>query len=637
MLYFGVKNKYCFTCSRCEKRGIKIPDHACFKNWDDSSSSMESDAILEGFKCSIEQHGLIYRELVADNDSSVYSKLYNSSVYDCYGIAIKKTECVNHLRRNLCKKILAISSGKIGSKHLRDMIGEKVFNFRAAVTKAADYRRKQNHSLREKIILLRKDIDNIPFHIFGHHEHCDTYFCTKKSSNDTNFTVELEREGLMSELSSVMTNLGLNAESLLEGKVNNAAECFNNVLAKFVGGKRVNFGLTCQYGLRAAAAVLQYNSQAVFSKLNTELGNDSLPLIEGLENSRKRGNDARKISYNLKKITNSFDDSSKSSLLQKKKSTKDYGAMCQCPDMEPEILAEEIDKFKKTLLRWRDERLEVEQRTRNVISNDEKMIKYKKLLTTEHFAKICRKQQNSRCGPIVQAVVYSKLYGSKDESYKIIYKTELLETIEKKSTYLQMLSFEEFQDSGIIIDKKIPYFAALPDAFVNDNILVDIWAPIQGLEFSIHDCRKKKYGELHLILNNDLKLNENHWIFYSIQGKLHISERDVCLFCVITKTDFLEVLVKRNYSFWQQKMENKLVEFYEAQIIPEIVNSRINRSMEIREPLMRENINATEELSTTEDSKRFKNTRSDNRIKKIYLRGEHTNLAFEVFLFLKNN
>ena len=44
LLYIGVRNKACTSCTR----GIK--DHICFKNWTKSSSAMEADIILEGFK-----------------------------------------------------------------------------------------------------------------------------------------------------------------------------------------------------------------------------------------------------------------------------------------------------------------------------------------------------------------------------------------------------------------------------------------------------------------------------------------------------------------------------------------------------------------------------------------------------------
>jgi len=43
---------------------------------------------------------------------------------------------------------------------------------------------------------------------------------------------------------------------------NNAAELYNSILAKFVGGKRVNFSLKGSYKLRCNTAVTAYNSGA---------------------------------------------------------------------------------------------------------------------------------------------------------------------------------------------------------------------------------------------------------------------------------------------------------------------------------------------------------------------------------------
>ena len=65
VLYFGVRNKYCYTCSRANRLKTKIPTHFCFKNWDNSSSSIEQDVIVQGFLCSLEQHGLIYEYMVS--------------------------------------------------------------------------------------------------------------------------------------------------------------------------------------------------------------------------------------------------------------------------------------------------------------------------------------------------------------------------------------------------------------------------------------------------------------------------------------------------------------------------------------------------------------------------------------------
>jgi hypothetical protein len=77
VLFIGVRNKYCMVCARASQKNEEPNVHKCYKNWDNTSSStsMESDAIVEGFKQSIETHGLIYSVLIADGDSSVYKKL----------------------------------------------------------------------------------------------------------------------------------------------------------------------------------------------------------------------------------------------------------------------------------------------------------------------------------------------------------------------------------------------------------------------------------------------------------------------------------------------------------------------------------------------------------------------------------
>ena len=44
LLYVGVQNKFCTVCAKDASKS-----HKCYKNWSGSSSSMESDIILEGF------------------------------------------------------------------------------------------------------------------------------------------------------------------------------------------------------------------------------------------------------------------------------------------------------------------------------------------------------------------------------------------------------------------------------------------------------------------------------------------------------------------------------------------------------------------------------------------------------------
>lgn len=65
-------------CARAQNKDLEAPKHVCFKNFNGSSSSMESTAIVEGFKRSIETQGLIYYRLIADGDSNTYKKILDA-------------------------------------------------------------------------------------------------------------------------------------------------------------------------------------------------------------------------------------------------------------------------------------------------------------------------------------------------------------------------------------------------------------------------------------------------------------------------------------------------------------------------------------------------------------------------------
>ena len=70
LLYIGVRNKFCPVCAKDATK-----NHECYKNWSGSSSSMESDIILEGFHKPEQQHGLCYINFIGDGDTSVHTTL----------------------------------------------------------------------------------------------------------------------------------------------------------------------------------------------------------------------------------------------------------------------------------------------------------------------------------------------------------------------------------------------------------------------------------------------------------------------------------------------------------------------------------------------------------------------------------
>ncbi|EZA47269.1 hypothetical protein X777_16541 [Ooceraea biroi] len=181
VLFIGIRNKYCAPCDMAERRGLQVRKHKCYKNFDRnaSSTSMESDAIAEGFNSSLEMHGLIYKTVIADGDSSVYQSIMNNAPYREMHVMVRKIECTNHLLRNLCKKLKAVAETTQPSMHrkrefvqLRNVVKINILKIRKEVLRLAAVQRKRSQSDHVKAMDLQKAILNIPSHIFSEHKRC---------------------------------------------------------------------------------------------------------------------------------------------------------------------------------------------------------------------------------------------------------------------------------------------------------------------------------------------------------------------------------------------------------------------------------------------------------------------------------
>lgn len=80
LLFLGVRNKYCSVCSSARAKDSDKP-HICYKNYNGTSTGMEQDIIIEGFNRSIEDHGVQYKYVVGDGDSSVYARIIERVTY----------------------------------------------------------------------------------------------------------------------------------------------------------------------------------------------------------------------------------------------------------------------------------------------------------------------------------------------------------------------------------------------------------------------------------------------------------------------------------------------------------------------------------------------------------------------------
>ncbi|XP_074026881.1 uncharacterized protein isoform X2 [Leptinotarsa decemlineata] len=271
ILYLGVRNKYCTVCARSQHKGVEPPEHKCFKNWSGTSTAMETDIIVEGFKCSLEMHGPKYMKMIGDGDSSVHNKLLESRPYG--HMLVQKIECKNYLLRNFISNLREITTRRRSNSknmpvpyYLRKEVSARSMRLRTAITKAALHRMSENISLAEKIKLLEVDIRNAPSHVFGEHAKCKElqYFKCNPKDEEVNLVPSMKLHGLYSDVEACLQRLVQNCSSLILNMDNNMAEHFNSIVCKFVGGERINFSLKGSYQARCEAAALSFNSGGDF-------------------------------------------------------------------------------------------------------------------------------------------------------------------------------------------------------------------------------------------------------------------------------------------------------------------------------------------------------------------------------------
>lgn len=107
------------------------------------------------------------------------------------------------------------------------------------IRSAAAHWRESNLDEIQMLENLERDSLNAPYHYFGNHDNCSEYFCEKTTTEESIETINsLKSCGLFYEiLNYCNVYFASNVKSLIADCNNNAAEEFNNVVAKYLGNK----------------------------------------------------------------------------------------------------------------------------------------------------------------------------------------------------------------------------------------------------------------------------------------------------------------------------------------------------------------------------------------------------------------
>lgn len=122
---------------------------------------------------------------------------------------------------------------------------------------------------------LKYDLKNAPYHRFGQHQECNSYFCKGSKIGEINMVPEALRCGILLEIDKITSRLVNNSSSLIEDLDNNICEQFNSIINKYVGGKRINFSQSNNYSTRVKAAIISFNSRTYLRTIHKKIMNFS--------------------------------------------------------------------------------------------------------------------------------------------------------------------------------------------------------------------------------------------------------------------------------------------------------------------------------------------------------------------------
>lgn len=485
VLFIGIRNKYCSICDMAEARNIEPRKHKCYRNFDRyaSSTRMESDAIVEGFKCSIEMHGLIYRTVVADGDSNVYQSIIHNKPYVQYKTTVKKVECTNHLLRNLCRKLRTAADAtqskicrRRGFVQLRNVIRKNILNIRKEVVQAAAARRDEKLPDHLKAIELQKDILSIPSHVFGEHKRCRergrtcVHFEGKK---ETNYVPFLRVHGLYDKVQQAVAYLSGYSDSLLLHLNNNPAESFNSKICKTIAAKRLHFGKRGAYNARVEGSVVQHNTQEVLTEMYKKKTNNVPSVIETLEKRRQRKVARTRLSRQMHGRTRK--------LKGELGTDRYYGPRSEKPDLSQDVFEQLRENHMQNLSENAKNSQEIERDTRDQNESDLWHTLKQGMLTASNFGPVCRMRPTTSCAATVKNI----LYPPSIDTAAMKYGREREETARKElSTILQ----KEIKKCGLFIDKEHPCLGASPDGLLDEDGIVEIKCPFSAQNLTAEEA-----------------------------------------------------------------------------------------------------------------------------------------------------
>lgn len=575
VIYADTRISSCYICQRTRDKNEVVPKHRCYKNWSKSPTSMESDILLEGFKSSISMYNLVYYKFIGDGDSSVFSKV--AKVYN--GIEVQKVECMNHVVKNLTSRLLEIGRNQIKGSDAPDIplterqrIAPELHRIRTGIRRAIIYNNEQNNHWQE----LRKDILNVLRHVFGEHGNCKSYFCDKNNPKGNNNYGTATTMVCWNPLLKVINRVADFSESLIHALTSNPAESFMALAAKYLEGKRKNFGQRYLYNLRMIGAVFCYNESSFWAT-------EAYVMIKGTEPKdcwkrqsilgKKRRGIPRKyrVSRPLKYPTYAV------------AGDWDYGSNPRQWDLSADVRDLKIEEKRIELQVTVDLQSDIESSTRSQADSPRWFSERKDRITASKAGRIFKLRDTTNNSDIL-----NEIFGRK----RIVKKVQTAMDYGKDNEHNAIIEYEQsnglqsgtVKRCGLFVDLQNGELAASPDGLIGNVGILEVKCP-ESLSSAMQPAKAwpsvSKSNCSFFIKDNQFHLKNNHIHYYQVIMQLHVTQRQWCDYFVWSEYGNLTIRVHRDSAteiVWLE-MREKLLRFWSRDLAPELVDSRYSRGI----------------------------------------------------------
>ncbi|KAJ8732007.1 hypothetical protein PYW08_014737 [Mythimna loreyi] len=431
---------------------------------------MEAEIICQGFETSIAMYNIIYGRLIADGDSATYAKILARNPYPNH--TVQKIECRNHLLRNMCNKLRAVTKETKYPLAYRKLLSEvKIMTIRKVVI-ATIRKYKSEKEKPETITSFRNEVQNSIYHAFGNHEKCKDYYCSKDKSLQSN--IEIENTTIWFRIKMIIQSVLSKSRSMLEDVDTNTVECFNSVVAKIVGGKRINYSLRRGYRARCSAAVLSFNNPHPRHTLHKKiLGQSPRSMLKKFEEQRLKKRRINKAKPHRKNRTQNKENM----IVQ-----HDYGTQSTTPDMASDELVRAKEEFLENLKKVTLDKDKIQKSTIDQRESSDWLDLRKNMLTASNFGVVVKRRESSSKAKLVQNILYKSNLSNV---------TAIAHGVDNEKLALQQLAIQEavtINPCGLFVDYDYPFIGATPDGLIGQDTIVEIKCPLSAFKNGVENA-----------------------------------------------------------------------------------------------------------------------------------------------------